>query len=70
MTFILTPSRGKAIKVPTIETGIATNGIIVARQSWIKRNIIAITSNSEAISVQTISSIPALMLDVPSTIVA
>ena len=68
-TFILSPNTGNAIKVPIIDTGIATTGIIVARQSCINRNIIPTTRISAAIRVNSISSMPAFILSVLSTII-
>ena len=37
MMLIEKPSSGKSAKAPMSETGIATSGITVARQSWMKR---------------------------------
>ena len=37
MMLIVNPSSGKSAKAPMSDTGMATSGMIVARQSWMKR---------------------------------
>ena len=60
-TLMLKPSIGNSMKAPTSETGMASVGIRVARQSWMKRNTTRITSSSASPKVTTISSMPAVM---------
>jgi len=64
MMLMENPSSGNSAKAPTSDTGIATRGMTVARQSWRKRKMRAMTS------VRKMSFTPASMLVVLSTIVA
>ncbi len=61
------PSRGKSIKAATRETGIASVGIKVARQSWMKIKTTKITKARAMIKVSIISAIPAVMGSVLSS---
>ena len=58
-TLMVNPSRGKSMKAPTSDTGMATVGIRVARQSWMKTNTTRITRARAIKSVSMISLIPA-----------
>ena len=58
---------GKKINAPTNDTGIASVGISVALQSWIKMNTTRITKTSAIIKVTTISLIPAVIGSVVSS---
>ena len=69
MILMENPSRGNMAKVPTIETGMATSGMMVERQSCRKRKMMAMTSTRAIMRVRKMSLIPALMLRVESTMV-
>ena len=60
-TLTVNPNIGKTINAPSNETGIATVGISVALQSWIKTKTTNITRSNAIIKVITISSIPAVI---------
>ena len=54
---MLMPSRSRKMKVPISETGMVTEGTIVARQSCRKSQVIATTRMKVMTRVMTISSI-------------
>ena len=68
MILIENPSSGKSAKAPMIDTGIASSGMSVARQSCRKRKMMAITRIRAIMSVTKISFTPASILVVASTI--